>query len=391
MPQRLVVLGSTGSIGHSTLDLVERNPEALVVYALTAHRNMRKLFGQCVKFKPALVVVSEPQHAIELQFNLTAAGLSTEVLCGVDALCAVAAAQECDTVVAAIVGAAGLLPTLSAATAGKKILLANKEALVMSGALFMKTAAESGAKILPVDSEHNAIFQCLQGVENSVRDVERLILTASGGPFRTRMLSSFDGVTPTEACAHPNWTMGRKISVDSATMINKGLEIIEARWLFDIDAGYIDVLIHPQSIVHSMVVFQDQSVLAQLGNPDMRTPIAHALAYPRRIDSGVKPLDLTSLSGLTFEKVSLVRYPCLALAMNVIREGGTASAILNAANEVAVEAFLENHIRFSDIPGVIEETLQLVPAVALNSIDDIIALDAQTRRISREIIKSRFA
>jgi 1-deoxy-D-xylulose-5-phosphate reductoisomerase len=301
-------------------------------------------------------------------------------------LCEVVCVAECDTVVAAIVGAAGLLPTLSAARAGKKILLANKEALVMSGALFMRTARESGAVILPLDSEHNAIFQCLQGCDPELSGVERLILTASGGPFRTRSLASLRDVTPKEACAHPNWVMGRKISVDSATMINKGLEIIEASWLFNTAPSRIEALIHPQSIVHSMVVFRDQSVLAQMGNPDMRMSIAHALAYPQRITSGVAPLDLSQLSALTFEKPDLVRFPCLELAMEVINQPPAASIVLNASNEVAVDAFLSMRISFTDIVRVIDRTLQRIDSAPVNTIDDILAIDEQARRVSRESI-----
>lgn len=375
MLQRLCVLGSTGSIGDSTLDVVARNSDAFVVYALSAHRNIKKLFQQCLRFNPALAIVSEPHHAIELQAHLQAAQLRTEVCCGAEALCAAARAANCDTVVAAIVGAAGLLPTLSAAQAGKKILLANKEALVISGALFMRTANQSGAMILPVDSEHNAIFQCLQGCDDGLSGVERLILTASGGPFRTRSMASLEHVTPEEACAHPNWMMGRKISVDSATMINKGLEIIEARWLFDVAPSHIEALIHPQSIVHSMVVFRDQSVLAQLGNPDMRTPIAHALAYPQRTSSGVSPLDLTQMAALTFERPDPERFPCLQLAMDVINHQPEASVVLNASNEVAVEAFLSRRIRFTDIVRVIDRTLHRTAPAAVSSLDDILGMD----------------
>ncbi|WP_414882618.1 1-deoxy-D-xylulose-5-phosphate reductoisomerase [Pseudomonas sp. IT-P2] len=386
MLQRLCVLGSTGSIGDSVLDVVARNSDKYVVYALSAHCNIKKLFQQCLEFNPIVAVVSEPHHAIELQAHLQAVQSRTEVCCGIEALCEVVCVAECDTVVAAIVGAAGLLPTLSAARAGKKILLANKEALVMSGALFMRTARESGAVILPLDSEHNAIFQCLQGCDPELSGVERLILTASGGPFRTRSLASLRDVTPKEACAHPNWVMGRKISVDSATMINKGLEIIEASWLFNTAPSRIEALIHPQSIVHSMVVFRDQSVLAQMGNPDMRMSIAHALAYPQRITSGVAPLDLSQLSALTFEKPDLVRFPCLELAMEVINQPPAASIVLNASNEVAVDAFLSMRISFTDIVRVIDRTLQRIDSAPVNTIDDILAIDDQARRVSRESI-----
>ncbi|MGY2413974.1 1-deoxy-D-xylulose-5-phosphate reductoisomerase [Pseudomonas pergaminensis] len=382
MSQRLLVLGSTGSIGDSILDVVARNPEEFTVHGLTAHRRMDKLYQQCLKFRPVLAVVSEPHHAIELQAHLLAAGLRTEVYCGVDALCAIAGASDHDTVIAAIVGAAGLLPTMSAVRAGKKILLANKEALVMSGALFMQLANLSGATVVPVDSEHNAIFQCLQ----DPRGVERLLLTASGGPFWTWPEQALAAVTPAQACAHPNWTMGRKISVDSATMMNKGLEVIEARWLFDIEVKRIDVLIHPQSIVHSMVVYQDQSVLAQLGNPDMRIPIAHALAYPRRIPSGALPLDLAAIATLTFERPDMQRFPCLALALEALKSGAEACVMLNGANEVAVEAFLAHRIRFTDIWRVIEHVLQGTPACSINSIDDVLCVDQQARRVGAQVI-----
>ncbi len=387
MLQRLLVLGSTGSIGDSVLDVVARHPETLKVQGLTAHRNMEKLYQQCVKFRPPFAVVIEPQHAIELQAHLLAADLPTEVLCGVDALCAAAAAPDVDTVVAGIVGAAGLLPTLSAAQAGKKILLANKEALIMAGVLFVETVASGAATVIPLDSEHNAIFQCLQGCQGSLDDVDHLILTASGGPFRERPLDSLDDVTPDQACAHPNWSMGRKISVDCATMMNKGLEIIEAHWLFDLPAERIRALIHPQSVVHSLVVFRDQSVLAQLGNPDMRMPVAHALAYPQRIESGVSPLDLTLTGGLTFEYPDLQRFPCLGLALQVLAEGTQASAALNAANEVAVEAFLGGRIRFTQIPRVVDHTLQHINLQTLSSLDDIFEQDHQARRLAREEVR----
>lgn len=389
MVQRLLVLGSTGSVGDSVLDVVARHPETLTVHGLSAHRRIDKLYRQCLQFRPAIAVVIEPQHAIELQAHLLAAGLPTQVLCGGEALCTAAREPECDTVVAAIVGAAGLLPTLSAARAGKKILLANKEALVMSGALFMQTAASGGATVIPLDSEQNAIFQCLQGCQGALEGVERLILTASGGPFRNRPVESLAEVTPDQACAHPNWSMGRKISVDCATMMNKGLEIIEAHWLFNWPAERIEALIHPQSVVHSMVVFRDQSVMAQLGNPDMRMPVAHALAYPHRIASGVLPLDLTQVGGLTFEHPDLQRFPCLGLALQVLAEGTQASAALNAANEVAVEAFLGKRIRFTHIPAVIEHTLQHVELSGRCSLDDILGLDHQARRLAREAVHVR--
>ncbi|OCW24647.1 1-deoxy-D-xylulose-5-phosphate reductoisomerase [Pseudomonas aylmerensis] len=389
MRQRLLVLGSTGSVGDSVLDVVARHPEAFKVQGLTAHRRIEKLYRQCLQFRPAIAVVSEPQHAIELQAHLLAANVPTEVLCGEDALCAAARESTCETVVAAIVGGAGLLPTLSAARAGKKILLANKEALVMSGALFIETAASAGATVIPLDSEHNAIFQCLQGCQGAFDGVDRLILTASGGPFRDRPVDSLHEVTPDQACAHPNWSMGRKISVDCATMMNKGLEIIEAHWLFNLPADRIEALIHPQSVVHSMVVFRDQSVMAQLGNPDMRMPVAHALAYPLRIESGVLPLDLTKVGGLTFEHPDVQRFPCLGLALQALAAGTQASAALNAANEVAVEAFLGKRIRYTHIPSVIEQTLQRIELPGGCSLDDILALDQQARRLAREAVHLR--
>ncbi|MDB5767673.1 MAG: dxr [Collimonas fungivorans] len=385
--QRLLILGSTGSIGASTLDVVARHPQRFSVHALTANRNIDKLFQQCQAFHPALAIVGGAEDAMQLQARLRAAQLRTEVAHGADALCQAAGSGGCDTVVAAIVGAAGLLPTLSAARAGKKILLANKEALVMSGALFMRAVRESGAVLLPVDSEHNAIFQCLPHSSGSGLGVERLILTASGGPFRTRPLATLADVTPDQACAHPNWVMGRKISVDSATMINKGLEVIEAHWLFDMPAQRIDVLIHPQSIIHSMVVYSDQSVLAQLGNPDMRTPIAHALAYPERIVSGVAPLDLATIATLTFEMPDMARFPCLRLAFDVIRNGGGASAMLNAANEVAVAAFLAGRIRFTEIERVIGATLQGMPAADASSIEGVLEMDRRAREIAQATVK----
>lgn len=387
MLQRLLVLGSTGSVGDSVLDVVARHPDTFAVHGLTAHRRMEKLFDQCRQFLPAIAVVTEPQHAIELQAHLLAAGLRTEVQCGAESLCAAAASTDCDTVVAGIVGAAGLLPTLSAAQAGKKILLANKEALVMSGALFMEAAARAGATVIPLDSEHNAIFQCLQGCRGAMDDVDRLILTASGGPFRTRPVHSLADVTPEQACAHPNWSMGRKISVDCATMMNKGLEIIEARWLFNLPAERIQALIHPQSVVHSMVVLRDQSVLAHMGNPDMRLPVAHALAYPERIESGVKPLDLTRIPGLTFEQPDVTRFPCLRLALQALADGTQASAALNAANEVAVDAFLGRRIRFTQIARVIEETLQRSVLPTDACLDAVLAVDHQSRRLAREQVR----
>ena len=386
--QRLAILGSTGSIGGSALDVVARHPDRFTVTALTAHRSVDRLYDQCLAFRPALVVVGEAADAALLEQKLRAAQLATEVTYGADALCAVASSNECDTVVAAIVGAAGLPSSLAAARAGKKILLANKEALVMSGALFMRTVVEHGATLLPLDSEHNAIFQCLGTSLKSGAGVERLILTASGGPFLNRALDSLDAVTPDQACAHPNWVMGRKISVDSATMMNKALETIEARWLFNMPAERIEVVIHPQSVIHSMVAYADQSVLAQLGNPDMRTPIAHALAYPQRIDSGVAPLDLTRIANLSFAAPDLSRFPCLRLGLEVLRDGCAASVTLNAANEIAVDAFLQGQIRFTAIAQVVEEALHRLPPLAADhQLDDILAADAAARTMARQIVR----
>ena len=382
--QRLAILGSTGSIGGSTLDVVGRHPERFEVVTLTAHRRMDRLFEQCLAFHPRLVVVSDAEDAARLEAQLRSAQLRTEVIHGPDALCTAASASDSDTVVAAIVGAAGLPSSLAAARAGKRILLANKEALVMSGRLFMRTVAECGATLLPLDSEHNAIFQCLGGHGG----VERLILTASGGPFLTRSLDSLDDITPDQACAHPNWVMGRKISVDSATMMNKGLEVIEAHWLFAMPAERIEVVIHPQSVIHSMVAYADQSVLAQMGRPDMRTPIAHALAYPERIDSGVAPLDLTRLTSLSFSAPDLLRFPCLRLALEVLRGGCRASVTLNAANEIAVEAFLQEQIRFTEIAAVVEQTLERLPPLAEHhQLDDILVADGRARVMAQQIIQ----
>lgn len=387
-PQRLTILGSTGSIGTSTLDVVARHPDRFTVFALTAHHRVDRLYEQCVAFRPALAVVGEATDAAVLQQKLRDAHLSTDVAYGPAALCDAASHAQCDSVVAAIVGAAGLASSLAAARAGKKILLANKEALVMSGALFMRTVAEHGATLLPLDSEHNAIFQCLGTGARDGRGVERLILTASGGPFLHRDLATFDDVTPDQACAHPNWVMGRKISVDSATMMNKGLEVIEARWLFDMPAERIEVVIHPQSVIHSMVAYADQSVLAQLGNPDMRTPIAHALAYPDRVDSGVAPLNFTAMAHLNFQAPDLDRFPCLRLGLQVLREDCVASVTLNAANEVAVDAFLRQQIRFTDIPRIVEQSLQCLPALVTQApLEDILAADERARATALKLIR----
>ena len=382
MQKRLTLLGSTGSIGESTLDVVARHPERFKVYALSAHRNGDKLVDQCVRFEPEVAVVGDADTAGRVEAALRAKGLRTEVSYGPQALVAAASSAGCDTVVAAIVGAAGLAPTLAAARAGKRILLANKEALVMSGKIFMDAVRDHGAVLLPVDSEHNAVFQCLPRETAQHGGVSKIILTASGGPFRTREPSTLKAVTPDEACKHPNWVMGRKISVDSATMMNKGLEVIEAHWLFDVPGSRIEVLIHPQSVIHSMVSYADGSVLAQLGNPDMRTPIAHALAFPDRVDSGVAPLDLAQIASLTFEKPDFERFPCLALALKALEAGGTASAALNAANEVAVEAFLDRRIGFMAISEVVERVLDALPNGSASTLDEVLAADAEARRLA---------
>ncbi|WP_018994238.1 1-deoxy-D-xylulose-5-phosphate reductoisomerase [Thioalkalivibrio sp. ALgr1] len=383
-PTRITILGSTGSIGVSTLDVVSRQPDRFHVYALTAHRNVERLKAQCLQARPRVAVVAEDAAAHALQRELEAAGCPTEVRAGPQALAEVAEAPEVDAVMAAIVGAAGLLPTLAAAEAGKRVLLANKEALVMSGALLIDAVRRSGACLLPIDSEHNAIFQCLPtgyvcADEVAPHGVERIWLTASGGPFRDRPLDTFGDISPDEACAHPNWDMGRKISVDSATMMNKGLEVIEACWLFAVKPSAIQVVLHPQSIVHSMVAYNDGSVLAQMGNPDMRTPIAHALAWPDRVASGVAPLDLLGVGPLEFREPEAERFPALGLAYRALDQGGTATAVLNAANEVAVEAFLSGGLAFSDIAVVIERTLDALPKQAADSLERVLAADAEAR------------
>lgn len=386
MQKRLTLLGSTGSIGESTLDVVARHPDRFSVHALTAHRNGDKLVAQCLRFQPDVAVVGDADTAAKVAAELRAAGCRTEVHHGPAALVDAASSAGCDTVVAAIVGAAGLAPTLAAARTGKRILLANKEALVMSGQIFIDAVRDNGAVLLPVDSEHNAVFQCLPREAALHGGVSKIILTASGGPFRTREPSTLVDVTPDEACKHPNWAMGRKISVDSATMMNKGLEVIEAHWLFDLPGSRIEVLIHPQSVIHSMVSYADGSVLAQLGNPDMRTPIAHALAFPDRVNSGVAQLDLAQVATLTFEKPDFQRFPCLALAIQALEAGGIASAALNAANEVAVEAFLARRIGFMAIGEVVESVLNALPVTSAATLDDVLAADAEARRLA-----SRFA
>ena len=384
--QRVTVLGATGSIGLSTLDVLSRHPERFEIYAVTAHTRWVELFAICQKYRPSFAVVDTAEHAWALQQQLVENGLSTHVLCGPEGLVEVASDDSVDTVMAAIVGAAGLAPTLAAVKAGKRVLLANKEALVMSGALFMQALAESNAVLLPIDSEHNAIFQCLprdyqRGLVSV--GVRRILLTASGGPFRNTPLADLERVTPAQACAHPNWSMGQKISVDSATMMNKGLELIEACWLFNARPSQVEVIIHPQSVIHSLVDYIDGSVLAQLGMPDMRTPIAHALAWPERIDSGVELLDLIRVGRLDFQEPDEVRFPCLRLAREAFEQGGTAPAILNASNEVAVAAFLEEKIRFTQIPQLIESVLTALPSQPALALDDVLQADALARDAAR--------
>jgi 1-deoxy-D-xylulose-5-phosphate reductoisomerase len=386
MQKRLTLLGSTGSIGDSTLDVVARHPERFSVYALTAHRNGDKLVEQCLRFAPEVAVVGDAQTAAQVAAKLRAAGSRTQVAYGPQALVDVSKSDGCDTVVAAIVGAAGLAPSLAAARAGKRILLANKEALVMSGAIFMDAVRDHGAILLPVDSEHNAIFQCMPRDIAEHGGIAKIILTASGGPFRTREPATLADVTPDEACKHPNWVMGRKISVDSATMMNKGLEVIEAHWIFALPGERIDVLIHPQSVIHSLVSYKDGSVLAQLGNPDMRTPIAHALAFPDRVDAGVAQLDLAQIAQLSFEQPDYARFPCLALAIQALAAGGIASAALNAANEVAVEAFLERRIGFMAIAATVDAVLGVLPNRTPDGLDDVLAADAEARRLAAAYI-----
>lgn len=386
-PQRITVLGATGSIGLSTLDVVARHPDRYQVFALSGYSRIDELLALCVRHRPAFAVVPSAEAAQRLRESLAAVGCATEVLEGEAGLCQVASAAEVDAVMAAIVGAAGLRPTLAAVEAGKKVLLANKEALVMSGALFMEAVRRSGAVLLPIDSEHNAIFQCMPGDYArglSAVGVRRILLTASGGPFRETPVEALLDVTPEQACAHPNWSMGRKISVDSASMMNKGLELIEACWLFDAAPAKVEVVVHPQSVIHSLVDYVDGSVLAQLGNPDMRTPIANALAWPERIDSGVAPLDLFAIARLDFQAPDEQRFPCLRLARQAAEAGNSAPAVLNAANEVAVEAFLGRRIRFPEIAGMIEQVLDQEPVVPLPSLDAVFAADQRARELSRE-------
>ena len=381
----LAILGATGSIGSSTLDVVARHGERYRLFALTAHRSADALLALCRVSRPSYAVLSGLAGDAKLAARFAECG--TQLLFGAAALERVAADSRCDVVMAAIVGAAGLASTLAAARAGKRVLLANKEALVMAGPLLMRAAREAGATLLPVDSEHNAVFQCL----SDIKAVRRIVLTASGGPFRAAPLEALEAVTPAQACAHPNWVMGRKISVDSATMMNKGLEVIEAHWLFGVAPQAIEVVIHPQSIVHSLVEYVDGSLIAQLSNPDMRVPIAHALGYPERIASGARPLDLTAMKDLSFERPDERRFPCLRLAYAALERGGTAPAVLNAANEIAVDAFLDGRLPFTGIARVIADTLDEVPTGEASSLEAVMAADGEARRAALARIPSRVA
>ena len=390
VPKQVAILGSTGSIGVNTLDVIRAHPERFKVVALTAGKQIERLAEQCVEFHPAIAVVSDAEGAARLGQLLLEEKVTTQVLYGPQALVKAVTDSACDTVMASIVGAAGLMPVLEAAKAGKRVLLANKEALVMSGDLFMQAMRTGGGELLPIDSEHNAIFQCLpQQFTKAPKPslgVEELWLTASGGPFRNTPLEQLATITPEQACAHPNWVMGRKISVDSATMMNKGLEVIEAFWLFGLPLEKIKVLIHPQSVVHSMVRYRDGSVIAQLGQPDMRTPIAYGLAWPERIEAGVAPLSLAQLAALSFSEPDLVRFPCLSLAFNAAKAGGTAPTVLNAANEVAVAAFLDEGMPYLQIPVIVDKTLNAIATSNADSLERILDADAHARKVARDFV-----
>jgi len=391
----ICILGATGSIGVSTLDVIKRHSDLYRVVALTANTNIETLYAQCLEFKPDYAVVVNEQKYAEFKAKIAHTAISEiTVLCGSEALVTVATLEQVDSVMAAIVGAAGLLSALAAAKAGKTVLLANKESLVMSGDIFMQAIKDSGAKLLPIDSEHNAIFQCMPAGYIAGHDAptaRRILLTASGGPFRTTPLDQLDNVTVDQAVAHPKWDMGRKISVDSATMMNKGLELIEACLLFNMQPEQIQVVIHPQSIIHSMVDYIDGSVLAQMGNPDMRIPIAHAMAWPERFDSGVAPLDIFGVKQMDFEPADLNRFPCLRLAIEAINAGGIMPTVLNASNEIAVAAFLDETIRFTDIPVVIEKSMAQFTATIADTLEHILAADQQAREQAAKIIKTLVA
>lgn len=389
--RNITILGSTGSVGISTLDVVARHPNRFQVIALTANKNTDKMLEQCRIFRPRYAVMLDPVSAENLRTEVCTAEINTEILYGVESLEKIASLPEVDIVMAAIVGAAGIRPTFAAALTGKCVLLANKETLVMAGHIFMNVVKENHATLLPIDSEHNAIFQSLPREftgDHIKAGVRRILLTASGGPFRQTSLADMKHVTPEQACNHPNWVMGQKISVDSATMMNKGLELIEAHWLFDVAPEQIQIVIHPQSIIHSMVEYVDGSVLAQLGNPDMRTPIAHALAYPERIECGVTPLDIFKVAQLDFEAPDFSKFPCLGLAYKALASGGSAPAILNAANEVAVEAFLKSRIPFTAIPSMIEQVMRAIKPKDIFTLEDVLTADSLAREAAYEWISS---
>ena len=385
--KNITVLGATGTIGVNTLDIIARHPERFRAYALTANTRFEPLLEQCHRFRPRYAVLLDESAAARLASGLREEGLETEVMCGLDALERVSSLPEVDIVMAAIVGAAGLRPSLAAAQAGKRVLLANKETLVMSGALFMEAVRQNGATLLPIDSEHNAIFQCLPRDFSGAfapSGITKILLTASGGPFRNFTLEQLTHVTPQQALNHPNWVMGPKITIDSATLMNKGLEVVEAHWLFGATSEQIEVVIHPQSVIHSMVQYNDGSVLAELGNPDMRTPIAHALGWPERIESGVAPLDVFAAGRLDFERPDTMRFPCLRLAFEALVQGGSAPTVLNAANEVAVQAFLNATISFPDIPRLIESVLGDVGMRPVHQLRDVIEADTAARAAAQD-------
>jgi len=383
--KKVLILGSTGSIGLSTLDVLARNPDQFELWGITANSNSAQLLEQIRQYQPEYAVINDEVAALDISKKVKAEGIDTKVLTGAENLQELAGHDEVDIVMAAIVGAAGLLPTLKAVEAGKRVLLANKEALVCAGPLFMQAVSRSNALLMPVDSEHNAIFQCLPDGQYNSAQIEKILLTASGGPFRGKSFQELSGVTPEQACAHPNWNMGQKISVDSATMMNKGLELIEACWLFGVSSDQIDIVLHPQSVVHSMVQYRDGSVIAQMGNPDMRTPIAHALSWPERTSSGVDILDFARLK-LDFEGIDYSSYPCLALALDAAKSMGAMPVVLNAANEIAVDAFLLRQISFLEIAKIVEKTLNSTSFSEPVSIDEVIALDSEARVIAQSLI-----
>ncbi|WP_315568615.1 1-deoxy-D-xylulose-5-phosphate reductoisomerase [Haemophilus parahaemolyticus] len=392
--KKIVILGSTGSIGKSTLSVIQNNPSDYQIFALVGGKNVELMAAQCVLFQPQFAALDDENAAAQLKAHLITLNIKTEVLVGQKAICELASHPEVDMVMAAIVGAAGLLPTLSAVKAGKRVLLANKESLVTCGQIFIDEAKKSGAKLLPVDSEHNAIFQSLPAeAQNKIGfcplaelGVSKIILTGSGGPFRTKPLNEFDAITPAQAVAHPNWSMGKKISVDSATMMNKGLEYIEARWLFNAAAEEMEIIIHPQSIIHSMVRYIDGSVIAQMGSPDMCTPIAHSMAYPDRINAGVPPLDFFKLKELTFIEPDFERYPNLKLAIDAFSAGQYATTAMNAANEIAVDAFLNEQIRFTDIVNVNRSVIENIAPIDIQDIDDVLHIDKLARELAKQIV-----